>query len=547
MSDFRPLQRAATFDPRLHEQKTPLTASDVLHRRFFNVRERRVSVGADRNLFRITEDDTERQEAVVVVDPYSTGMTLAEKALARGYVCLCVYSDTLDVTQERIAKVPKHLTARYGAIIYHDGDVEKRDEHQALADTAAALRRVKHVDIIAVFPGAETGVVLADKLSEHLQLTTNGTKGSAARRNKYLMGEKVRAAGLRAVAQVQATKWSQVEAFVNEELTPRLEADERAFQVIVKPVESAGSDDVMLCCSMDEVRTAFGNIQGKINGLGLENQATLVQEYLDGIEYVVDTVSRHGVTKVVALWEYDKRAVNDAPFVYYGVLLRAAPDGSVLAKVVDYVLKVVDALEIVHGPAHAEVKVVKGGEPCLVEIGSRCHGGSGSYLPIVTPCLGYNHVDAALDSYLDAKAFEDLPDRPKKLKSHGCEAMLVSYETGKLVGYPGKEELDNLPSAVSTVWYTHIGQQLEPTIDMFTTPGSVIMVHEDEEQLNRDYARIRELEHEGLYELEIDAKPEKPRGTVVMVDPFSTATVWRKLKVHDWCRRVLRWSLALNV
>ncbi|OWZ23398.1 hypothetical protein PHMEG_0001729 [Phytophthora megakarya] len=481
MSDFRPLQRAATYDPRLRSQKQLLTASDVMHRRFFNARERRVSATADRNLFRIAESDRERQEAVVVVDPYSTGMTMAQKVLERGYLCVCVYSDTLEVTQERIAHVPKDLASKFLAVIYHDGEVERRDEAQALKDTAAALRRVKSVDIVGIFAGAETGVLLADKLSEHFKLTTNGTSGSAARRNKYLMGEKVRASGLRAVAQVQATKWSQVEAFVKKELVPMLKGG--AFKVIVKPVESAGSDDVMLCHSMEEV---------------------------------------------VAVWEYDKRAVNDAPFVYYGVLLRAAPDGSVLAKVADYVLKVVKALEIVHGPGHAEVKVVRG-EPCLVEIGSRCHGGSGSYLPIVNPCLGYNHVDAALDSYLDAEAFERLPERPKELKSHGCEAMLVSYGTGKLAGYPGQEELENLPSTVSTMWFTHIGEELKTTVDMFTTPGSVIMVHKDEKQLNHDYARIRELEHKGLYELEpeddVEAKSEGPRGTVVVVDPFSTGAV----------------------
>jgi hypothetical protein len=36
------------------------------------------------------------------------------------------------------------------------------------------------------------------------------------------------------------------------------------------------------------------------------NDAVVVQEYLTGVEYVVDTVSRHGKHKVVALWAYDK-------------------------------------------------------------------------------------------------------------------------------------------------------------------------------------------------------------------------------------------------
>ena len=92
----------------------------------------------------------------------------------------------------------------------------------------------------------------------------------------------------------KATKWSQVVEFIENDLKPQ------PFQVVVKPVESAGSDDVTLCTSMDHVKQAFGNIQGKINGLGLENKATLVQEYLHGTEYVVDIVSRNGHHKIVA-------------------------------------------------------------------------------------------------------------------------------------------------------------------------------------------------------------------------------------------------------
>lgn len=49
--------------------------------------------------------------------------------------------------------------------------------------------------ILAVIPGAETGVELADQLSSRLGLRSNGTSQSIARRNKYYMGETVRAAG----------------------------------------------------------------------------------------------------------------------------------------------------------------------------------------------------------------------------------------------------------------------------------------------------------------------------------------------------------------
>lgn len=46
------------------------------------------------------------------------------------------------------------------------------------------------------------------------------------------------------------------------------------------------------------------------NKLGVVNKGALVQEYLDGEEYAVDIVSRNGVHRVCAIWEYDKRPIN---------------------------------------------------------------------------------------------------------------------------------------------------------------------------------------------------------------------------------------------
>ena len=47
------------------------------------------------------------------------------------------------------------------------------------------------------------------------------------------------------------------------------------------------------------------------------SNAVLVQEWIEGVEYAVDTVSRDGEHKVTAMWRYDKRPVNGGPFVYF--------------------------------------------------------------------------------------------------------------------------------------------------------------------------------------------------------------------------------------
>lgn len=162
--------------------------------------------------------------------------------------------------------------------------------------------------------GAETGVELADSLSARMGLRSNGEAKSLARRNKYVMGEAVRQSGVRAVKQRACTSAPQVIEFLASLTAVPLKC-------VVKPVQSAGTDDVFLCGSEEEALTAFSRIFMKRNGLGLVNESVLVQEFLAGKEYVIDKVSRDGVHKLVAIWEYDKRSVNNANFVYFGMRL----------------------------------------------------------------------------------------------------------------------------------------------------------------------------------------------------------------------------------
>jgi hypothetical protein len=53
--------------------------------------------------------------------------------------------------------------------------------------------------------------------------------------------------------------------------------------------------------------------------------------------------------------------------------------------------KVLNALEFSTGASHAEIMDTDEG-PCLIEIGARCHGGGGSWMPLARACIGYTQV-----------------------------------------------------------------------------------------------------------------------------------------------------------
>ena len=211
----------------------------------------------------------EKKAGVVIVDPFSTGAHLANEVISNGLHCVRVLSCW---DSPVAALVQAGINPEFVATVQYNDRLE--DEEKAIDDCLKELRDFPF-DILAVIPGAETGVELADQLSSRLGLRTNGTEGSLARRNKYHMGEKVRNAGVRAVLQATCSSEDQLEAFLT-----KLFIDSGTKKSVVKPVQSAGSDDVFLCNSLEEAKDAFGRIYMKRNGLGQINVNVLVQEFL---------------------------------------------------------------------------------------------------------------------------------------------------------------------------------------------------------------------------------------------------------------------------
>jgi biotin carboxylase len=152
-----------------------------------------------------------------------------------------------------------------------------------------------------------------------------------------------------------------------------------------------------------------------------------------GTEFVVDGVSRDGVYKVTAIWEYDKRFANGANFVYFGMRLRSSL-GEREKALVAYSAEVLKALHIMQGPSHMEIIMTATG-PCLVEVGSRCHGGEATWSSVAEECVGYTQIDTTLNCYLRPDRFDALPATPTRLEKQGAEVFLVSRQSGECLAW----------------------------------------------------------------------------------------------------------------
>jgi hypothetical protein len=169
----------------------------------------------DGSLFELSTMMTQkstRESVIAVCDPVSTGGAIAAMLSGRGYKMIRVW--TKDVTAEfkdHVPSVAKDLPW-LGEVV----------EQQTLKQTCAELRAlVGDRKLTGVIVGGETGVVLADELSEALGLCTNGT-ACKGRRNKSEQQKLVKAAGLRATREASGMILSDVQAFLDCEPMPSL-------------------------------------------------------------------------------------------------------------------------------------------------------------------------------------------------------------------------------------------------------------------------------------------------------------------------------------
>jgi hypothetical protein len=434
--------------------------------------------------------------AVIVVDPVSTGANVADALLRRGVAVIAVTSGPAPVD----LPVDAALRTDYAVSLTWD-----ETSPSALLSTLLSLP----YRIQSVLIGSELGIACGDSLSSQLGLPSNGVEGSEARRDKWSMQEKVRKAGLRAPKQACAREWSEVVEFLQQQQSDgssstTLGMDEiLAHPIVLKPLRSAGSDQIFKVHTVSQASAAFAAIMGRENVFGCKNDAVLVQEFLEGKEYIVDTVSKDGVHKVVALWEYDKRSIivqekhesKVHDFVYYG---QASMSGTTpLARsLVDYTLLVLSALDIRHGAAHCELILAPhgGGGPCLVEVGARPQGCEGTFIPVAKRCWGCDQVGALVSSAIAPEEFDALPMICGEELEAGFKVDFVAQTEGKLKRIDHLEEIAQLESFLRFDLLPALGSRMRVTVDCFTSCGSVSLVHRERAALMKDVERVREME-----------------------------------------------------
>lgn len=382
---------------------------------------------------------------IAIVDPYDAGSMLAPAFAEHGVAAVMVGST---------AAVPREAASSFDPAAFRDLIFW----HDDITEAVASLRGHKVDRVIA---GSERGVVLADRLGEALGLAGNGTRLSQARRDKARMIEEVGRHGIRVPRQIESGRLDQIMDW--------LDAGGH-WPAVLKPRLAKGSEGVHLCASRDEVARAFHAVHGQVDRLGFSNETVLVQEFLSGPEYVVDTVSHDGHHRLAALWAYGKPAPGFDSIGLLSTKQLLPPEGPLADLLFAFAVRVLDALEIRHGAGHCEVIVDEHG-PVLVEIGARLHGGPPAHL-MCRAATGTSQLDLVVQSCLDPAGFLDQVSRRYTLASGTAMALLRDDSL--------RGQIEKLPSAQRIAWNAPAGQPQPPVA------GVATLIHADRDTVAAD-------------------------------------------------------------
>lgn len=421
-----------------------------------------------------TELKTVPSKNCAIVDAYSSGRYLAAEFKNLGYKVFHIQS----VKNTPAFFKSSFIEEDFFDNIIIDNDLDKK------------IEQIKQLNPEFIFAGCESGVLTADMINNKLNLTMcNDYKLSKHRRNKFMMIDMLHRNGISAPKQLKSSDLNEIKEWINEH---------NAWPVVLKPLESAGSDNIWFCYDFNIVGKAFEKIINDVNKMGIKNESVLVQEFLDGTEYVVNTVSSNGEHVISEIVKYKKVKTEDNGILYDIDELQSS-DSEIYSIMSQYINRVLNVLGVKYGPCHAEVMLTENKIPKLVEIGSRTDGILRPDVSSVTTGLGQIKLTAL--AYADTEEFKKYLTCPYLIKNNTINVALISHVEGTLQSLPHIEFIKSLPSFFLINLSVAVGEKIDKTKDVFSQPGTIYLVHESMDVIMQDYYKIRYYEKNGLYKV----------------------------------------------
>ncbi|EEB36707.1 ATP-grasp domain protein [Anaerococcus hydrogenalis DSM 7454] len=201
----------------------------------------------------------------------------------------------------------------------------------------------------------------------------------------------------------------------------------KKYKCIVKPADNSGSRGIRLVenYDIDQLKKIYDYCKKNSSSGKL-----VVEEYMQGPEVSVETISRNGTCNVIQIT--DKLTTGAPYFVEMGHNQPSQLPIDIIEKIKKVAIDANKAVGIENGPSHTEIKVTKDG-PKIVELGARL-GGDNITTHLVPYSTGINMVEASIKIALGEEI-----DITKKINMASA-ARYKKCDIGKIIEISGIDE-----------------------------------------------------------------------------------------------------------
>lgn len=423
---------------------------------------------------------TRKQTMIVLINPVSTGPALSAAFVERG-------------------ENPMHL---YGANLRYTREAYARDPHAnkwLVSDPLWAARCLSALPVRAVIAASECGVIPANQLAQALGLPHHLGSRAQARHDKAAMNHALQEAGLPAARTVRVRNHDDIAAALAG----------FNFPVIVKPVGAASGDGCFICTEPAQVRAAVCDGLGQRNVLGVINPAMVIQEYLDGPQYIVNTVSlagRHLLSDIHAV-RIDQ--IEQRPVLRHSVLITDLDEQA--DALVTFTRNCLDAVGVREGAAHTQVRMTRNG-PRLVEVNARMMGASLQPAPY-RGALRYSQADLVAERFTDPDAFAKRFSDPYAPAAVMAVAFLNVAIGGTVLASPGVDRIRALPGFHSLDQMPEIGATIDEPWLCDGQAGMAYFLDWDRDVIANSLQELHRLEDDGeLHHIRLDVEEAHRAG-----------------------------------
>lgn len=231
------------------------------------------------------------------------------------------------------------------------------------------------------------------------------------------------------------------------------------FPLIVKSPKSTGSKDVLLVKNKDQLILSIQSLLKK-----LPNEEILLEEYIDGPQYLVEILVQNGKVHIIAVIEQEITLFER--FIVTGYSLLGQVDKRLYNSLFNAVNSVIQAFNMKNGACHLELRRIKDVWK-LIEINPRISGGAMN--DIIEIGHGINLVQETIRLMLGNK-----PSLNKKHHKYVYAHYLTVKSKGKLIRVTGKNRSSRYPGVEKVYIKPKKGTFLKPPTSMGHRYGYVI-------------------------------------------------------------------------